>query len=64
MGIPCTRCVSHTTYLAHKNIEGETGGRSRLQNNIKRDVKKSEWKERGHEDEKSQTRPTTKSSGC
>ena len=32
-GIPCTRCVSHTVYLAHGNIKDETRGRSRHKNN-------------------------------
>ena len=25
-GIPCTRCVSHTVYLAHGNSNGEARG--------------------------------------
>ena len=33
--IPCTRCVSHTAYLAHWNSEGEARGRSRHKNNAR-----------------------------
>ena len=36
MGISCTRCVSHTGYLAHKNSKDETRERSRHKNNSKR----------------------------
>ena len=35
MGIPCTRCVSHTGYLAHGNNKGKIKG-SRHQDNSKR----------------------------
>ena len=34
-GIPCTRCVSHTGYLAHGNGEGEIRGSERHQDNSK-----------------------------
>ena len=37
-GIPCTRCVSHTGYIAHGNSKGETIGRSRHKNNGERRV--------------------------
>ena len=36
MGIPCTRCVSHTGYLTHGNSKSEARGRSRHQNQYKR----------------------------
>ena len=44
-GIPCTRCVSHSRYLAHENSKGETRGRSRHKNNnnIVRNMKKGTW---------------------
>ena len=29
MEIPCTRCVSHTVYLAHGNSKGEARARNR-----------------------------------
>ena len=28
MGVPCTRCVSHTGYLAHGNSKDKTRGRN------------------------------------
>ena len=38
-GIPCTRCVSHARYLAHKNSKGEARGSSRHKNNGRRVVR-------------------------
>ena len=38
-GIPCTRCVFHTGYLAHGNNKGEARGRSRQQSNSERGVR-------------------------
>ena len=33
--MPCTRCVSHTEYLAHGSSKDEARGRSRHNNNSK-----------------------------
>ena len=33
MGIPCTRCVSHTGYLVRGNSKGEARGRNTHRNN-------------------------------
>ena len=51
--ISCTGCESHTGYLAHRNSKGEAKGICKHQNYSN----KSRRKERGHEEEKSQTRP-------
>ena len=33
--LPCTRCVTHTVYLAHGNSNGEARGRSIHKNNAR-----------------------------
>ena len=33
--IPCTRCVSHTVYLAHGDSKDEARGSSRHKNNVR-----------------------------
>ena len=55
-GIPCTRSVSHTGYLTHGNSKGDAreGTDRRI---MQESSRKSGRKERGHEEEKSQTRP-------
>ena len=46
-GIPCTRCVSHTVYLAHEDNKGEARGRSRHKKNSKRFVRNLEERNEG-----------------
>ena len=54
-GDTCTGCVSNTGYLAHGDSKGEARGRRRHKNNSR--VVRNLRQERGHEEEKSQTKP-------
>ena len=54
-GIPCSRCVFKTVYLAHGNRKGEARGRSRHKNNER--VRNLEKWNVGTKGKKSQPRP-------
>ena len=57
--IPCTRCVSHTGYLAHGNSEGEARGRNRHENNSNRVARNLEEKNVGTKAKSPKQGPTS-----